>query len=131
MDYALCSEYFALGFTKLPHLDSEENQRKCLTALIEENKKNIAITRGHKGLIYLENGKINTRPAYNVKSVDTTAAGDIFHGAFAYSMLKNMSFYEALQFSSIAAALSTTDYGGRSSIPGLNKVQKFYEKSQK
>jgi sugar/nucleoside kinase (ribokinase family) len=56
--------------------------------------------------------------------VDTTAAGDIFHGAFAFALLEDREFAAALAFASAAAGLSVQRPGGRDSIPGLAETRK-------
>jgi sulfofructose kinase len=43
-------------------------------------------------------------PAYEVKTTDTTGAGDVFHGAFCYAVLEGMPMLEALEFSNAMAA---------------------------
>jgi len=55
--------------------------------------------------------------------VDTTAAGDIFHGAFAYGIVQGMTWLETLKLSSLAASLSVEKRGGRFSIPTLVEIQ--------
>jgi ribokinase len=55
--------------------------------------------------------------------VDTTAAGDIFHGAFAFAVAQSMPLWESLRFASMAAALSVEVAGGRTSIPALKQVK--------
>jgi sulfofructose kinase len=60
--------------------------------------------------------------------VDTTAAGDIFHGAFLFSLHRGESFRDGLLFGAAAAALSTETPGGRSSIPSVEQVRTFIER---
>jgi sugar/nucleoside kinase (ribokinase family) len=62
--------------------------------------------------------------AFKAEPVDTTAAGDIFHGAFVYGLIKGMSFQEILRFASVAAGLSVLRRGGRTSVPNLRQVQR-------
>lgn len=57
------------------------------------------------------------------EAIDTTGAGDIFHGAFAYGVLQNYSLFDTLQLSSMAASLSVSTPGGRQSIPSLSQVR--------
>lgn len=64
------------------------------------------ITMGEKGLLYRRDGKVCLLPAYPVKAVDTNGTEDIFHGAFAYGMSKNMDFYDILKLSSMSAAMT-------------------------
>ena len=62
-------------------------------------------------------------PAFPAPAVDTTAAGDIFHGAFTYAVARGMPFRNSLRFASLTASLSVRVAGGRKSIPTLDKVK--------
>ncbi|TIP54769.1 MAG: hypothetical protein E5X68_36445, partial [Mesorhizobium sp.] len=55
--------------------------------------------------------------APKVKAVDTLAAGDVFHGAFAVGLAEAMPMEEALRFASAAAALKCLRFGGRLGAP--------------
>src|SRR5690606_4598203 len=68
------------------------------------------------GALALIDGKFHYSPAFVVNCEDTTGAGDIFHGAFCFSMLKGMSIDEALEFSNALAALNCTAIGARGGI---------------
>ncbi|MGL5427812.1 MAG: carbohydrate kinase family protein, partial [Cetobacterium sp.] len=64
------------------------------------------------------------------KAIDTTGAGDIFHGAFIYSLAKDYNFVKSIKFSSVCASLSVEKIGGRESIPELKNVYERMEKWQ-
>ena len=64
----------------------------------------------------------------NVKPIDTTGAGDIFHGAFTYGIVSKMNYEEIIKLSNIAAGLSVTKLGSRNSIFTLEEVINVYEK---
>jgi sulfofructose kinase len=55
--------------------------------------------------------------------VDTTAAGDIFHGTFAYALLRHLGLGQALRLATTAAGLSVQKFGGRPSVPELAAVE--------
>ncbi len=122
VDYLICSERFALDYCKMDSLETKNDFEKCICKLKELNKNNIVVTLGERGLIYEENNTVTSLPAFNVKAVDTTGAGDIFHGAFAYGVLKEFDLLYNLRFSSMTSALSVTKFGGRTSIPKLEEV---------
>ena len=63
-------------------------------------------------------------PSIKVETLDSTAAGDIFHAAFLYFLSKGMSLKDVLRLSNIAGALSVTKIGGRYSIPSLEEVKR-------
>jgi sugar/nucleoside kinase (ribokinase family) len=60
--------------------------------------------------------------------VDTTGAGDIFHGAFLHGLLRGMTLEETLEFSCAAAALNCTAVGARGGIAALREIEIFRRK---
>jgi sugar/nucleoside kinase (ribokinase family) len=127
VDYCIVSEVFAreaAGFT-----GDEESGAAALGELSRRGARHAAITLGEQGGCYLEAGSSASAPEqarryapYPAKAIDSTAAGDIFHGAFAYALLKGYDFPGALDFSAVAAGLSVERRGGRASIPELTEV---------
>ncbi len=83
--------------------------------------------RGCEGAYLCENGHYAYFPAYRVSAVDTTAAGDCFNGALAYSIARGEGLPEGIALASAAAALSVTRYGAQSSMPTVSEVAKFIE----
>ena len=61
-------------------------------------------------------------PAFSVACVDTTGAGDAFHGGFIYGLLAGFSIEETLRFSNAVAALKCRQVGARTGLPGLAEV---------
>ncbi|MDX8337172.1 carbohydrate kinase family protein [Candidatus Cetobacterium colombiensis] len=129
VDYLICSEDFARDYAKVQEL-TKENYDLVFSKLEELNGKNIVITLGEKGCIYKRNGELYNFPAFKTKAIDTTGAGDIFHGAFVYSLGKGYDFIKAIKFSSACASLSVEKIGGRESIPELKDVYERMEKWQ-
>ena len=60
-----------------------------------------------------------------MKAVDTLAAGDVFHGAFAYALADGMDEMTAFRFSSAVAAIKCTRFGGRAGTPRRAEVDDF------
>ncbi len=89
-------------------------------------KSEVIITLEEYGALYSFNNEIKVMPGIKVDVKDTTAAGDIFHGAFAYCILNSYSIEKAIAYSNIAAGLSCTIVGGKLSIPNLNTVITYY-----
>ena len=127
VDYLVCSEKFTCSFTGIKNLHSRGNYEEAYKELEKLCPNNIIITIGEKGMIYKKNNRITVMPSFSVTAVDTTGAGDIFHGAFAYGLLKKMSIEDILKLSSAAAALSVCRTGGMTSIPELEEVKEFLE----
>jgi sulfofructose kinase len=122
VDYLAASERFAVQATGVMSLQSEAERRQCLARLREQFATKTIVTLGERGLMYDDGGGFNQLSAFPADAVDTTAAGDIFHGAFAYAIAANLPLDEALRFSSMAASLSVCKAGGRLSIPTLKEV---------
>ena len=61
-------------------------------------------------------------PAFKVHAVDTTGAGDIFHGAFIYGLLHNWPLDRIMTFANAAAGLNCTHLGARGGIPPLGEI---------
>jgi sugar/nucleoside kinase (ribokinase family) len=131
VDYLVASERFARqlvgGFGRGETSDplNPAWQAVAIETLHRHNGRPVVITLGERGLLHGTTGRFEHLPAFPVKAVDTTAAGDIFHGAFAYGVFAGLPWDETLRLASATAALSTTLRGGRSSIPSLDQVQEF------
>lgn len=126
VDYLVCSEDFARQYTaETVNLEDWESCKRIFQKVKAINRKTAVITLGDKGLLYEENGELQRLPAYRVKAADTTGAGDIFHGAFAYGLYRRLPLLENLRQSSAASAISVQTLGGQSSIPELKTVQKI------
>jgi sugar/nucleoside kinase (ribokinase family) len=124
VDYLVCSERFALAATGLPHLKNEIDWQECLRLLKKiNNHGQVVVTLGERGLIYDDHGCLVYLPAYNAETVDTTGAGDIFHGAFVYGILNHLLYEDVLKLAAMAASLSVTRRGGQHSIPVLTQVK--------
>lgn len=123
VDYLVCSEDFARQYTaEAIDLEDWESCNRIFQKVKDINHKMAVITLGGKGLLYEEAGRLQRMPAYPVKAADTTGAGDIFHGAFAYGLYRRLPLPENLRQSSAAAAVSVQTLGGQISIPELKTV---------
>jgi len=121
VEYLVCSERFAAQVTG--QKDVPGNWQACLARLRKLNRGCIVITLGEFGSVYDDGKEQGRLPALKVQTIDTTAAGDIFHGAFAFALLAQMQFRQALRFATVAAGLSVQKCGGRTSAPTLPQVR--------
>jgi sulfofructose kinase len=120
IDYFVGSRHYYNGLFK------DENYEKNCKAVQKRGPKVVVFTLGAKGVIGLDGDKFFSIPAYKGLSiVDTTGAGDVFHGAFIFGLLKGWSIEKTSQFSSAVSAIKCTRLGGRASIPDLKTVQEF------
>lgn len=108
VDYLVCSEKFACQYAG--------DERKALSRLAEL-APSVVITLGEQGLIWQRGNEQGALPAYPVTAIDTTGAGDAFHGAFAAAMAAGMEWQVLLQYASAAGALCCTKMGARLGLP--------------
>jgi sugar/nucleoside kinase (ribokinase family) len=123
VDYLVASERFACQIAGLSALNSQADRASAIAALHQVNGRPVVITLGQRGLVHGTASSFEQLPAFPARATDTTAAGDIFHGAFAYGILTGLPWLETLRLASVAAALSIELPGGRPSIPTLARVQ--------
>jgi len=119
IDFLITSSRFPLLYTGIS--DREE-------ALLEVQKQTrgfLCTTLGHLGAMALVNGEFVYAEGFNVRAVDTTGAGDVFHGGFIYGLLHNWEVEKTLRFANAVAALKCLDLGGRRGIPTLEKAQQL------
>lgn len=121
VDYLVCSEDFAKDYCGVEKIE-EEDFLNVLLKLKELNKKTVIVTLGERGSIMEKDGKVVKFKAFKTKAVDTTGAGDIFHGAFVYGLSNNFSIEKNIEFASACASLSVEKLGGRNSIPEIEQV---------
>ncbi len=121
--YLVCSKDYAEEFTG-KKIDPENLSQ--LTEIHQEMKEyfqtNIIITLESYGSFTYIDGKYEIIPSIKVKSLDSTGAGDIFHGAFTYFIANHYSLRDAIHLASVTGAISVTRVGSRYSIPMLSEV---------
>jgi ribokinase len=100
---------------------SKNNYKKAANLLRKKGIKIVILTLGEKGVYVKSQNEEFFLNGKKVKSIDTTAAGDCFAGAFAASYNEN-NLREAVEFANAAAALSTTKMGAQNSIPAKKEV---------
>lgn len=83
----------------------------------------LAVTDGPGDVLWLEAGAVRRLPVPRVKAVDTLAAGDVFHGAFALALAEGRAPPEALRFAAAAASLKCTRFGGVAGAPERAEVE--------
>ncbi|MDB1125909.1 PfkB family carbohydrate kinase [Vibrio algarum] len=88
----------------------------------KRTKGKVYVTVGAKGCYWLENGELKHQTGKVVDVVDTTGAGDVFHGAFAVAVSEQMETRQSVIFSNTVAALKCTKLGGREGIPSREIV---------
>ncbi|HVN18073.1 MAG TPA: ribokinase [Dongiaceae bacterium] len=101
---------------------------RAAEALLDRGSRNIVLKMGERGAFLAEsNGNRILIPAYAVKAVDSTAAGDAFNGGFAVGLMLGKSPEESARFASAVAAISVTRHGAQPSMPSAAEVERFIE----
>lgn len=81
-----------------------------------------AVTLGEHGVAWTDGGTVQRQRGFAVEAVDTTGAGDVFHGAYALALGAGMGVAESFRFAAVVAALKCTRPGGRAGVPDLARV---------
>ena len=91
--------------------------------LLGQGVGNIVVTLGARGAMLVNRDGVHTFPAVRVKSIDSTAAGDAFNGAFAFALAAGRNPHEAIHFANRVAAFSVTRMGAQSSMPRIRDLR--------
>lgn len=113
VDYAVCSEKFALQLAG--NIEDALQQISNLAPVA-------VITLGEHGVIWKKGNDTGKLAALTIDAVDTTGAGDAFHGAFAYGVASNMAWDELLLFASVAGSLCCQKMGARLGLADLSEI---------
>ncbi len=126
IDYLVASSEFPSQWT------NERDPFRALQTIQDEYKIRVAaMTLGAHGALARLDGRFIYSPAFVVNCVDTTGAGDVFHGAFCYAVLGGMGMGEALEFSNAMAALNCTRLGARGGIATLNEARALMDRAER
>jgi len=121
VNYLVCSEKFARQFA---------GDEETALARLAEFSPAVVITLGEKGLIWRRGQESGALAAFPINAIDTTGAGDAFHGAFAAAVSAGMNWPEVLRYASAAGSLCCTKIGARSGLPTQEEHRALFEKQQ-
>lgn len=124
-----------IDFHKLSYIILNEVEAKAITGFGEQEKSlmflkehypnlKVMLTLGVNGSILMDGDRRIYQTAYEVETVDTTAAGDTFTGYFVAGIAKDVDFCENLKIASIASAIAVSRKGAAPSIPAADEVFK-------
>ena len=118
-DYLIASRVFSEELTGLA------DPWAAVKALSGYGSSVTVVTLGEEGSYTLAGGRSFHTPAFPVDVVDTTGAGDVYHGAFVFGLLREWKLEKTAEFASAVAAMSCTRLGGRQGIPTLDEAISF------
>ena len=119
IDFCLCSEHFPRLLT------GEVDLEQGLRGVARLCPGLVAATAGQAGAVVLLKEGLRRVPGYRVDCVDSTGAGDIFHGAFIYALRQGWPLLRLLRFANAAAALKCTARGARGALRPAGQVLEF------
>ncbi|HHZ12638.1 MAG: carbohydrate kinase family protein [Caldicoprobacterales bacterium] len=123
-NYGLIDVFIASEFYYRAVFQDDNHEENC--RLIQKEGPDIVIfTFGEHGCLGVYGDKYFEMPAFKVKVMDTTGAGDVFHGAFIYGLIQGWDVEDIARFSSAVSAIKCTRVGGRAGIPDLPTVEQF------
>ena len=126
IDHLICSDDYALPFTR------SRNIKLAIEKLRAKCRGTIVVTSGIKGSIGFDNSEGFARQkAFKVKAVDSTGAGDVYHGTYIYGYLNGWGLKKRMEFASAAAAIKCTKPGGRTAIPTYHRIEQFLKTGAK
>ncbi|KGF41714.1 ribokinase [Prevotella denticola DNF00960] len=104
-------------------IKDEDTAMQAINTIQKMGVKNIIITVGSKGAIAKMDKKLITVPAFKVKAIDTTAAGDTFCGALSVALSEGKDIEAAIRFGNKASSISVTRKGAQLSIPHRDELE--------
>lgn len=117
---------------QVDYLTPNEHEHKML--MVDHPKgllEKIILTKGSDGVSFFDEETEQNLPAYAVKVVDTTGAGDSFNGGFAVALSEGATLEEACAFGNAVGALATTKLGAQTGMPTRKEVEMFIQQSAK
>ena len=106
-------------------VDNVDGAFKAARTLLARGVQNVIITMGERGALVAGPDVGQLIPAFKVKPVDTTGAGDVFNGTLALGLAEGRSLLEAARFASAAAAISVTRMGAQTSAPTRKEIEQL------
>lgn len=115
-------DYFVVNEVELMRYSNVEGIEEGIKVLLSKGVKNLIVTLGKDGSMYINKDTTFKVDAYKVKAVDTVAAGDTYIGYFTAALASGRTIQESMTIASKASALTVTKQGSIISIPFGNEV---------
>lgn len=109
------------------HIHNLEDAKAAVQYLLNKGVSFIVMTLAGEGALIGDQQGIRHIPGFNVKAIDTVAAGDSFNGALAYSLLNGKNLDDAVRFANAVGALTVTREGAIPSLPYKQEVEAFLQ----
>lgn len=123
-DFLIVSESELEALTDMP-VSSFAQMEEAAKSLLQQGLRNLIISLGERGCLWMSWGKTRHVAAYKVNATDTRSARDAFIGCFAHYYAKDGDVLNALEHASLYAACCVTRAGGQDTYPSLAEFQAF------
>lgn len=110
-------------------VSDEAGAAKACAKLRSRGVRTVILTLGKRGAFLADVDGQQLVPGFKVKTVDSTAAGDIFNGALSVALVEGKALPAAVRFANAAAALSVTQLGAQPSAPNRADIEKFLRRA--
>ncbi|WP_439328181.1 ribokinase [Lonepinella sp. BR2357] len=132
IQYACKCDFFMPNETELEILtgmpvQTMEQIQQAANSLLAKGLKNLIVTLGEKGSVWLHGNEITHIAPHKVNAVDTSGAGDAFIGCFAHYYIATQDVEKAMQMASLYSAYSVTGLGTQSSYPNKTEFEQFQQ----
>lgn len=134
LNYVCKCDFFAPNEGELEILTNKpvstvDEIKEAAHFISDKGVKNVIVTMGSKGVLWLNNNEEHFIEAHKVKAIDTTGAGDAFIGCFAHFYVTTKDILLSLKKATAFAALSVTRYGTQSSYPTKDEFEAYVKKN--
>lgn len=124
VDILIPNEHELKRITKMD-ISDKDSIVNASKSLIDKGISEVIVTLGEKGVMHINKDKYKSYSSYNVKVVDTTAAGDSFIGGFVSSYIEDKDINRAIDIGQKTAALCIQKPGAQPAMPIREEVEKF------
>ncbi len=126
IDYLIASSDFIAPAT------GERDPFRALERLADLSKgRLVGVTLGRDGALMFSEGRFHYSPGFRIDAVDTTGAGDVFHGGFIYAFVRGWGLKDSLEFANAMAALNSMALGARGGIASEQKARKLMARGER
>lgn len=126
VDYLIASSDFIAPAT------GERDPFRALERLADLSKgRLVGVTLGRDGALVFSEGRFLYSPGFRIEAVDTTGAGDVFHGGFIYALVRGWGLEESLEFANAMAALNSMALGARGGIASEKRARRLMARDER
>ncbi len=99
---------------------------RCTAEVVRRTQRRVRRNARRRGRDVVRWQAVSSAPSPRVKAVDTLAAGDTWHGAFALALAERKELRPAIEFATAVAAMKCTRFGGRAGIPKRDQFERWW-----